>query len=194
MAPIVVPRRATGEAGGCETCGVAIGDLVPRLEAAARRLTGLRSAVEAKNPWPLSTNFGTEPEASWGPPETLAHVAEMLPFWLGEIERIVDGRGDPVPFGRVATDQLRLLVLERDRSLPPRELFDRITTGAERVARRLTTLKQSDAARPGLHPRLGQMTVEAVAERFIVVHLEEHADQLAAVVRGGTGERGARAP
>jgi DinB family protein len=172
---------------------VAIGDLLPRLAAAAQRLAGLRPAVQAKIPWPLSTNFGTEPEASWGPPETLAHVAEMLPFWLGEIERIVDGRADPVPFGRVATDQLRLLVLERDRSLPPRELFDRIETGAERVARRLATLRPSDAARLGLHPRLGQMTVEAVAERFVVAHLEEHADQLAAVVRSAVDERGARA-
>jgi hypothetical protein len=172
---------------------MAIGDLVPRLEEAAQRLAGLRPAVEAKNPWPLSTSFGTEPEASWGPPETLAHVAEMLPFWLGEIERIVDGRADPVAFGRVATDQLRLLVLERDRSLPPRELFERISTGAERVARRLATLRSSEAARFGLHPRLGQMTVEAVAERFIVAHLEEHADQLAAVVGSGADQRGARA-
>src|SRR3954466_12875619 len=113
--------------------------LVTRLRAASTRLAALRPAVEAAAPWPLSENFGTEPEASWGPPETLAHVAEMLPFWLGEIERIVDGP-EPAPFGRVATDQLRLLVLERDRSLPPRELFERIRAGADRVGRRLRTL------------------------------------------------------
>ena len=160
------------------------GDLVPRLTAAATRLAGLRPAVEAGVPWPLSDNFGTAPEASWGPPETLAHVAEMLPFWLGEIERIVAGTVRPVPFGRVATDQLRLLVLGRDRSLPARELFDRIEDGANRVARRLATLTRDEATRPGLHPRLGEMTVEALAERFIVSHLEEHAEQLAAVTGG----------
>jgi DinB family protein len=161
---------------------VAIDDLIPRLEAASNRLAALRPAVEAGAPWPLSGNFGTEPEASWGPPETLAHVAEMLPFWLGEIERLVDGTAEPVPFGRVATDQLRLLVLERDRSLPPRELFDRIASGSDRVARRLKALTARDAARRGVHPLRGDMTVEAVAERFIVSHLEEHAEQLAAVV------------
>jgi hypothetical protein len=117
----------------------------------------------------------------------------MLPFWLGEIERIVDGRGEPVPFGRVATDQLRLLVLERDRSLPPRELFDRISSGADRVARRLRTLEPAEAARLGLHPRAGQLTVDAVAGGFIVAHLEEHVAQLAAVL-GGADDRGARAP
>jgi hypothetical protein len=162
---------------------VAIGELIPRLRAASARLAGLRPAVDARAPWPLSDNFGTEPEASWGPPETLAHVAEMLPFWLGEIERLVDGTGEPVPFGRVATDQLRLLVLERDRSLPPRELLDRIAADTQRVARRLESLTPRDTSRRGFHPRRGEMTVEELAERFIVSHLEEHAAQLAAVVR-----------
>jgi hypothetical protein len=161
---------------------VTTADLVPRLEAASKRLAALRPAVEAGAPWPLSDNFGTEPEASWGPPETLAHVAEMLPFWLGEIERVVDGTGEPVPFGRIATDQLRLLVLERDRSLPPRELFDRIATGTDRVARRLKALTARDTSRLGVHPRRGEMTVQEIADRFIVSHLEEHAEQLAAVV------------
>jgi hypothetical protein len=167
---------------------VTTGDLATRLEAASKRLAALRPAVEAGAPWPLSENFGTEPEASWGPPETLAHVAEMLPFWLGEIERLVDGSGEPVQFGRVATDRLRLLVLERDRSLPPRELFDRIAAGTLRVARRLKSLTARDALQRGVHPVRGELTVEAVAERFIVSHLEEHADQLATLVAAGPAQ------
>jgi hypothetical protein len=163
-------------------------DLVARLETASKRLATLRPAVEAGAPWPLSQNFGTEPEASWGPPETLAHVAEMLPFWLGEIERVVDGSGEAVPFGRVATDQLRLLVLERDRSLPPRELFDRIAAGTHRVARRLESLTPRDTLQRGVHPVRGELTVEAVAERFIVSHLEEHAEQLATVIAAGPAQ------
>jgi hypothetical protein len=160
---------------------VAIEALVARLRAAAERFAAIQPAVEAAAPWPLSANFGTEPEASWGPPETLAHVAEMLPFWVGEIERVIDGPAEPVPFGRVATDQIRLLVLERDRSLPPRELFARIAEGSARAARRFAQLTREEAARRGLHPRLGEMTVEAIAERFLVSHLEEHAEQLDSV-------------
>jgi hypothetical protein len=30
----------------------------------------------------------------------------------------------------------------------------------------------------GVHPTLGQMDVEAIVQRFVVSHLEEHADQL----------------
>jgi hypothetical protein len=160
---------------------VAIEALVPRLQAASVRIAALQPVVEAGAPWPLSRNFGTEPEASWGPPETLAHVAEMLPFWLGEIERVIEGPVEPVPFGRVATDHIRLLVLERDRSLPPRELFGRIADGTARLARRLSELAPGEAARRGLHARLGEMTVDAIADRFVVSHLEEHAQQLEAV-------------
>jgi hypothetical protein len=160
---------------------MAIDALIPRLDAAAARVAALRPAVEAGVPWPLSDSFGTEPEASWGPPEVLAHVAEMLPFWLGEIERVLDGRDGPVPFGRLATDQIRLLVLERDRSLPPRELFARIAVGTARVARRLPQLRPDDLARRGLHPGRGEMTVEDIADQFVVSHLEEHAAQLEAV-------------
>jgi DinB family protein len=164
---------------------MAVEELVFRLEAASARLAALRPAVERGAPWPLSDNIGTEPEASWGPPETLAHVAEMLPFWLGEIERVVDGAADgaPVPFGRVATDQIRLLVLERDRSLPPRELFARIGADADRTARRLAELSPAQAAARGIHPRRGEMTVEELAGRFIVDHLEEHAEQLSTTLQ-----------
>ena len=56
-----------------------------RLEALHATYAGLRSQVVAGEPWPLATAFGTEPEAAWGPPELLAHVAEMLLFWLGEL-------------------------------------------------------------------------------------------------------------
>ena len=47
-----------------------------------------RPAVEAGAPWPLAAVYDDSDEARWGPREVLAHVAEMLPYWLGEIERI----------------------------------------------------------------------------------------------------------
>ena len=71
---------------------------------------------------PLAERFDDAPEAEWGPVEVLAHVAEMIPFWQGEMERIIvgvaGGAAEPIPFGRVATDTVRLAVLERDRTLP----------------------------------------------------------------------------
>lgn len=152
----------------------------PALVTAALEAT--RPAVEAGSPWPLAAIFDHSDEAHWGPPEILAHLAEMVPYWLGEIERVLAGAPEPVPFGRIATDTTRLAVLTRDRSLPPRELYDRTVSDLERLARRWATLTPTDLARRGLHPRVGEMTVSAIADRFIVGHLAEHVVQLEALL------------
>ncbi|HLA15405.1 MAG TPA: hypothetical protein VJZ72_00775, partial [Candidatus Limnocylindrales bacterium] len=63
-------------------------ELAGRVRGAADEMIALRAELETGAPWPLAADLGTGPEASWGPPEVLAHVAEMLPFWLGQVERI----------------------------------------------------------------------------------------------------------
>jgi len=157
-------------------------ETIQRIQAAADRLAATRPAIANGAPWTLAERFDDTPEAEWGPPEVLAHVAEMIPFWQGEIERIVagaaPGAAEPVPFGRVATDGVRLGILERDRSLPPIELYDRIATSLERFERRWSALTTAEQARRGLHPRLREMSVKAIADRFIVQHLADHAVQL----------------
>jgi hypothetical protein len=150
-----------------------------RLADAGRELGRMAGELEGRGPWPLAKRFDNAPEASWGPPELLAHVAEMIPFWLGEIERILDG--DPreaVAFGRVATDDVRLAIIGRDRSIPVRELLARIAADARRTARRLDELGEDDAARRGLHPRLGEMPLPAIVDRFLATHAEDHVVQL----------------
>jgi len=156
--------------------------LLARLDVAAAALEATRAAVEAGSPWPLAATFDHSDEAHWGPLEVLAHLAEMVPYWLGEIERVLAGNPDPVPFGRIATDTVRLSVLERDRSLPPRELYDRTTGDLQRLGRRLATLTPAELARRGLHPRAGEMTVAAMPDRFIIGHLAEHVVQIEALL------------
>lgn len=158
-----------------------------RLRAARAALSALRPRVTAGEPWPLAAAIGTEPEASWGPREVLAHTAEMLPFWLGEFERVVEGARvghGATPFGRIADDPLRIGILERDRTLPLRELFDRIDAGIDRWERRQATLAPGEGEAPGRHSRLGEMTASQLRDRFVVTHLEEHVEQLEAVLAG----------
>jgi len=157
-----------------------LADLATRLDAAATAMAALRPRVERGDPWPLADVYGAEPEASWGPRELLAHVDEMLPFWMGEIERILEGdpAAGPIPFGRVQADTLRVVVIGRDRTVPLRELFARLTGDSARVAARLGELRPEDGRRLGDHPRRGPMTVSELAEDFIVGHLEGHVVQL----------------
>src|SRR5262245_56514104 len=103
------------------------------LEAHAR-VAAMRPGVEAGAPWPASPNFGHEPESTWNPPELLAHLAEMLPYWTAQIERILAGYPEPVPFGRVATDDERIAAIGRERTRPVGKLFDDVAGGANAAA------------------------------------------------------------
>jgi hypothetical protein len=157
----------------------ALDDQARRLRTASEALLALVPRVETGTPWPLAEVFGPEPEASWGPPELLAHVEEFLPYWMGEIERVLAGAIDePVPFGRVATDPVRSGIIGRDRTLPFRELGSRIRSETVRVAGRLGELSTDEAGRHGLHPTRGAMTVTEMLDPFLVGHLEGHVVQL----------------
>ena len=153
-----------------------------RLQAAGQHLDRLQSRIDARAPWPLAARFDHDPEASWGPMELLAHVAEMLPYWLGEVERILAGPPEPIPFGRVGSDPVRIALIGRDRALPTGELYARIDSWVERWGHRLASLTPAQRAKVGLHPRLGEMTIEGIAERMVVNHLAEHVDQLESIL------------
>src|SRR5512143_2897420 len=119
----------------------ALSSQVARLRTATEDLLAFTPGIAAREPWPLAEIYGPEPEASWGPPELLAHVEEFLPYWMGEIERVLAAPADtPASFGRIATDPLRIGVIGRDRSLPLRELVARIRSESARVAGRLDEL------------------------------------------------------
>lgn len=158
--------------------------LLERLQVARAGLAATRPAVEAGAPWPLATTFDDSDEARWGPGEVLAHLAEMATYWLGEIERVLAGDPEPVPFGRIATDPIRIGLVERDRSLPPRELYDRIDDALTRFDHRWRTLTPTELGRRGLHPTRGEFTVAAMPDRFIVGHLADHVAQLEELLGG----------
>jgi hypothetical protein len=159
-------------------------ELADRLETAAASVVDLAPAVEAGEPWPLTEVYGPGPESAWGPREVLAHVSEMLPFWLGEIELILAetahaGEGAAPPtFGRTEADPLRIEVIGRDRTFPARELIDRIDVEGARVARRLRSITDAEAGILGRHMTRGDLAISEIAERFLVTHVEGHVTQL----------------
>ena len=149
-----------------------------RLMSVRAALVELRPAVVAREPWPLAEHFGTEPEASWGPREVLAHIAEMLPFWYGQLELIFTSPLGPVPFGRTADDTARLAAIERDRRLTVGTLLDRIDAGIQPYWWLIPRLTPVDVARVGLHTRRGEMTIPEFLEVLVIGHLEDHVTQL----------------
>ena len=157
--------------------------LLQRLEAAGAQLASTRQRVDEGSPWPVGAVAEGGGEGEWGPTEVLAHVAEMLQFWLGEMERVIvgaDGRGGSgqAIFGRTAGDSLRAMTVVRDSTLPVRELYDRIASVLGRYRGRIPELTEAQIQRRGLHPIRGEMSVPQLLELLAVAHLEGHAEQL----------------
>ena len=149
-------------------------DRATRLLAAAGRIRA--SAVL------LSGDDLTDPDAEsgerWDRGQALAHVAEMLPYWAQQAELVAAGR--QTEFGRVKSDPDRVAAIERDRREDPAGLLARVDEGVAVVLALLERLDDRALAATGHHQTLGGMTVGQLIDRFLVAHLEEHADQLEA--------------
>jgi DinB superfamily len=144
-----------------------------RLLAAARRIRAAAPLVAG--------DALTDPDPTtgerWDRGQLLAHVAEMLPYWVAEAE-LVAGQGGGIPFGRVKSDPGRVAAIERDRREDPARLLDRVDDGVAEALALLDRLDAEALQRTGTHQTLGELPVAGIVDRFLVDHLEEHADQL----------------
>jgi len=138
-----------------------------------------RLAAFAENPPPGLTDADPATGERWDAGQAWAHVAEFVPYWQGEIERVLASRGsDPMPFGRTSEDEGRVGAIEAGRHEPPTEQMARLAGALMLLRTYLVGLSEARWAARGLHERRGEMTVTEIVDRFIVSHLEEHADQL----------------
>jgi hypothetical protein len=134
----------------------------PLHDLATRQLSGLTSPDEKTG-------------EQWEAGQVWAHLAEFGDYWLGELERVLDGAPE---FGRTKTDPERIAAIERDRHVPLRELVERVDASMTRLRARLVQLTDDDWKRSSHHSTLGDMTIDDQMQHFHVGHYEEHADQL----------------
>jgi hypothetical protein len=153
----------------------AVEELIARLAEAERRFV-----EHAARPLPEGlTDPDPGGEERWEAGQVWAHVAEFPAYWLAQAQRVVAlPTNEPVPFGRVKTDPLRVEAIERDRHTDPAALLERVRASLAEVTDAARSLPPEAWTRRGMHPTRGEMTVQAIFETFIANHLEEHADQL----------------
>lgn len=125
----------------------------------------------------------TEPDEGsterWEALQVWGHMAEFVGYWQEQIEAVIAGYdGEPVTFGRTKQDPARIAAVEMGRQTPADELVRRTRESLAEARRYLSGLGTAEWNAVGRHPTVGDMDVEAMVERFIVAHLEEHLDQL----------------
>ena len=150
-------------------------ELTNRLHGVEQRL-----AVHSRTAKPAGL---TEPDEGgterWEAGQVWAHVAEFVPYWHGQLEKVVSGfRGAPVPFGRTKTDAGRIGAIEENRNEPIAAHMAATHASLEALEGYVGRLSAANWAAVGMHPIRGEMSVEQILKTFAVDHLEEHADQL----------------
>ena len=156
----------------------AVAAALARLAAVQRRLV-----EHAARPLPSGL---TDPDPGaterWEAGQVWAHLAEFPGYWLDQVRRILVDRAagatGPVPFGRTKTDAGRIAAIERERRTAPAELLRRVTSQIADLSSTLIALPDDAWSAKGLHQTLGEMGLATIVDRFVLGHLEEHADQL----------------
>jgi len=153
-------------------------ELLARLDAVEARLDRL-----VARPTPGLTDPDEGTGERWEAGQVWAHIAEFVPYWLGELERVVAGAkgagsADPVRYGRTKTDPERIAAIERDRREDPKALLRRSTEAITELRTVMRRLPAAGWEAVGLHPTRGEQRVDQILEDSVVGHLEEHADQL----------------
>ena len=148
-----------------------------RLDAVEARLA---AAAAMEPPQGTLTDADADSGERWDRGQVWAHVSEFIPYWIVQAVPVLRGQasGDPVRFGRTKSDPERIGAIERDRRAPVSALWADTRDDIATLRGFIRGMEPGQWEIRGLHPTLGPLTVDQLVERFLVGHLEEHADQL----------------
>jgi hypothetical protein len=118
----------------------------------------------------------------WTPLEDLAHVAEMLGYWSGEIDRFRQQPG--ASFGRVASNPERIRFIEEHAHDTPEQMAALLESGYGAALTLLYRLQPADLETIGQHVKFGPQTIRHALQEWLIDHLEEHVAQLGAIAQG----------
>ncbi|HUR15908.1 MAG TPA: DinB family protein [Candidatus Limnocylindrales bacterium] len=150
-------------------------DVMGRLNDVERRLN---AHAEREKPAGL-TDPDPDGTERWEAGQVWGHMAEFVGYWSGELERVITTYdGEAVAFGRTKEDAGRITGIEMGLGAAIPDLMGRVRDSIAELRRLLAGLTSAEWNTVGRHPTRGELDAEAIVERFIVAHLEEHADQL----------------
>lgn len=123
-----------------------------------------------------------EPEAGeWPVMSTLAHLAELLPYWAHEAAHIAAEPGGPV--GRTHEDPKRLGAIEQHGHDSLASIVPSIRAALDECTRMLRGISEEGWNAVGQHVRGMPISAAEVVDRFVVHHAEEHAAQIRATLQ-----------
>ncbi|MBD8006905.1 DinB family protein [Bacillus norwichensis] len=119
-------------------------------------------------------------EEEWSIMQVIAHVAEAIPFWLGEIRQIIQSPEEV--WGRDHTNKIRLEAVDEktvDSLTVEKVLKDlkHIPTQSEETLSELTD-EQLQIVAPSRNPNFDGKPVQFIIDKLIVGHIQGHNGQI----------------
>ena len=115
-------------------------------------------------------------ENEWTIMQNLAHIVEFMPYWAGEIEKLVAEPGRN--FGRTAQDEGRLQGISEHATDSQEEIKAALPVSYARLDGVLGNLKDSDLELTGKHVRYGEKPLGWFIEDVVTDHLSGHVEQI----------------
>jgi len=112
----------------------------------------------------------------WTIMENLAHIVEFMPYWAGEIAKLVAQPGQK--FGRVQTDERRLKVIRDHAHDSLAQIKALLPASYVPLQETLANLQDSDLQLTGVHSKYGEKPLEWFMEDFVSGHLRAHLVQM----------------
>lgn len=118
-------------------------------------------------------------EEEWSIIQILSHLNEAVPYWLGEIQRVVDNPG--VEWGRGLQDAARLEAVTNPESLSSDVVLSRIKEQRQKVGEVLSRLTDEQLAIESPHrnfAKFGNKPASFIISHFIDEHVAGHYEQI----------------
>ena len=115
-------------------------------------------------------------ENEWTIMQNLAHIVEFMPYWAGEIEKLLAEPGRN--FGRTPQDVGRLQGISEHEMDSLKGIKAALPGSYARLDEVLARLKDSDLELAGNHVRYGEKALDWFIEEFVTHHLSGHVEQI----------------
>jgi hypothetical protein len=125
-----------------------------------------------------SKHYQSPVENEWTIMQNLAHVTEFMPYWAGEIEKLVADPGRN--FGRTAQDEGRLRGISEHEKDSLSRMKVALPVSYARLDEVLGSLKDNDLALIGKYSKYGEKSLDWFIEEFVMGHLSGHVQQIKA--------------
>lgn len=147
------------------------------LENMKQRVIGARERLAAMpdtgsdQPGPADPQTGER----WDRYNVLGHLAEMLPYWIGQLTVAMDEGG---PIGRQPDSEGRRAGIDGGRSAGEAALRDQVDAGLGGLVVFLDRLGPGDLDRAITMRNRGEQPMRWALENLLVGHVEQHCSQL----------------